>query len=799
LTDSRGLLWIATDKGINIYNPFTKQFSYITSADGLPSDEVVSLIEDNDGNIWAGTRNGLVCIYCRYSGQKPEYSLICFDITDGLPGSVCNSNAIFKDNNGIIYVGSTRGYAAFNPKEINFNKIIPQVRFTDLLIANQTIQPNRPYNGRVILNKSMVDLDEITLKYGETNFTVQFSALNFIHPEKNRYRYMLEGLDKQWTTNGTGAASYSNLNPGTYNLVVYASNNDNIWSTLPATLKITVKPPFWLSPWAYIIYCVLLISLIWLFLKFKLNQQKEKYEQAQKMLEINKVHEVDELKFKFFTNISHEFKTPITLILNPLEMLMKTPVYQEYKSTLDIMHKNAHNLYNMVSEILDFRKFDLNKMTLNCSQGDIIEFAKDVCLLFSSLAAEKSIKLTFTTDLQELQMEFDKEKMHKIITNLISNAFKYTEEGHIDVSIGISEQIYLKISDTGIGIEPEYRDKIFARFFRIEQADKNLPSGTGVGLHLVSEYVKLHGGEILLESTVGKGSVFTVLIPIQNSIIKKLKNQEIIYPENTGFTDEEKAGKKQVQPSHLPLLLAIDDNEDFCEFITNLFIDDYRVATADDGEEGYRSVLDLVPDIIICDVMMPKMDGYEFCRKVKEDMRISHIPIILLTAKSSEDSKYSGIEAGADDYISKPFNIDLLKLKIAKIIQKQKAFQKQFQKKIEITTSDVEIVSIDEKFVRKAVAIVEKNMSNPEFLVEDLCKEMGMSRVYFYKKILALTGKTPSQFIRFIRLKRAVDLLEKSRLFVNEIAYQVGFNEPKYFRKYFKEEFGVTPNEYKKK
>jgi signal transduction histidine kinase/DNA-binding response OmpR family regulator len=718
-----------------------------------------------------------------------------------LPGSVFNSNAIFKDNNGIIYVGSTRGYVAFNPKEITFNKVIPQVRFTDLLIANQAIQPNHPYDGRVVLNKSIVDLNEITLKYGETNFTVQFSALNFIHPKKNRYRYMLEGLDKQWTeiTNGTGTASYSNLNQGTYNLVVYASNNDNVWSAVPATLKITVEPPFWLSPWAYIIYCILLISLIWLFLKFKLNQQKEKYKQAQKMMEIHKLHEVDELKFKFFTNISHEFKTPISLILNPLEMLIKSPVYQEYKSTLDIMYKNTNNLYNMVSEILDFRKFDLNKMTLNRSCGDIIEFAKDICLSFSPLAAEKSIKLTFTTDLQELQMEFDKEKMHKIINNLISNAFKYTEEGHIDVNVGVSEQMFLKISDTGVGIASEYRDKIFERFFRIEQADKSVPSGTGVGLHLVSEYVKLHGGEILLESTVGKGSVFTVRIPVQNAVVKKLKNQEIIYQGNTGyFPDEEKAGEKQVQSSHLPLLLAIDDNEDFCEFITNLFINDYRVVTASDGEEGYCSVLDLVPDIIICDVMMPKMDGYEFCRKVKEDMRVSHIPIILLTAKSSEESKYSGIEAGADDYISKPFNIDLLKLKIAKIIEKQKAFQNKFKKKIEIATSDMEIVSMDEKFVQKAVAIVEKNISNPDFLVEDLCKEMGMSRVYFYKKTLALTDKTPSQFIRFIRLKRSVDLLEKSQLFVNEIAYQVGFNEPKYFRKYFKEEFGVTPNEYKK-
>jgi len=357
----------------------------------------------------------------------------------------------------------------------------------------------------------------------------------------------------------------------------------------------------------------------------------------------------------------------------------------------------------------------------------------------------------------------------------------------------------LKISDTGIGIEPEYQEKIFERFFRIEHTDKNYQSGTGVGLHLVSEYVKLHEGEILLDSTVGKGSVFTVLIPAYNLTIKELKNQETIHnKEDILQQDEEKNDRKPVRNAHLPLLLVIDDNEDFCEFMTNLFIDDYQVITAYDGEEGYRIVLDRVPDIIICDVMMPKMDGFEFCRKIKDDIRISHIPVILLTAKTSQESTYSGIEAGADDYISKPFDIDMLKLKITKIIERQRKLQNKFRQKIDISPSDIEIVSMDEKFIQKAISIVEKNISNPNYLIEDLYKEMGMSRVYFYKKILALTDKTPSEFIRFIRMKRAADLLKKSQLFVNEIAYEVGYNEPKYFRKYFKEEFGVTPNEYKK-
>jgi signal transduction histidine kinase/ligand-binding sensor domain-containing protein/DNA-binding response OmpR family regulator len=812
MVDSRGLLWIATNKGINIYDSITKRFKYITVADGLPGNAVVSLVEDDEGNIWAGTRNGLACIYCKFQDRTLTYSLALFDANDGLPSSVFNSNAVFKDGDGLIYMGTINGYISFDPKEIVFNRNVPKPRFTDLIIANQTIRPNVEYNGRIIITQSITDLNEIILKQGETNFTILFSALNFIHPKKNRYKYMLEGLDKQWImiTNGIGAASYSNLNPGTYTLLVYAGNEDNVWSSNPMMLRIIVKPPFWLSWWAWVVYVVIAAFLIRLLIKYMLNKQKEEYEQAQRISEADKLHEVDELKLKFFTNISHEFKTPLTLIISPLQKLIKSPVYEMEKPTLDIMYKNANGLLSMVNEILDFRKFDLNKMSLNMSKGDMIEFTKEICMSFKSLAAEKSIKLTFTTYLQDLQMEFDGEKMHKIITNLITNAFKYTEEGQIDISVGISESVHdnnampskfmnLKVSDTGIGIEHKYLDKIFDRFFRIENTGKHNQPGTGVGLHLVSEFVKLHGGEVSVESAEGNGSVFTVLIPIRDSALKDSEVQDVIYSGTLASDDSlNNDSKKAVQQSNLPQLLIVDDNEDFCDFITDLFMNDYRITVANDGEEGYRIVLDQIPDIILCDVMMPKMDGYEFCRKIKDDMRTSHIPIILLTAKSSEESKYSGIEAGADDYISKPFNIDILKLKIAKIIEKQKILQNNFRKKIDISPNEIEIMSLDEKFVQKAVSLVEKNISNPDFRVEDLCKEMGMSRVYFYKKTLALTGKTPSEFIRLIRLKRATDLLEKSQLFVNEVALQVGFNEVKYFRKYFKDEFGVTPNEYKK-
>lgn len=813
IIDSRGLLWIATKKGINIVNPNTGRFKHITVDDGLPSNEVVSLVEDNSGDIWAGTGNGLVYVKCNSENQDLEYSLTLFDTNDGLPSPVFNPNAVFKDKTGQIYMGTTGGYVSFVPSRIVFNENAPSARFTDLIIANQIIKPNISYDDHVILNRSITDLNEITLNYNETNFTILFSALNLIHPLKSKYRYKLEGLDKQWTeiSNGKGIVSYSNLNPGTYRLIVHASNEDNIWASDPITLKIVVEPPFWFSWWAYVIYLVAVILLVRVFIEYKLRKQTEKYEQKKRMLEVSKLHEVDELKLKFFTNISHEFKTPLTLILSPLEKLMKSPIYKDDMQTLSIMYRNAKGLLNMVNEILDFRKLDQNKMTLNMSRGDIIEFTKEICTSFSSLAAEKSIKLTFTSYFQELKMDFDGDKMYKIIANLISNAFKYAEEGHIDVNVGIKDQnqnnhalavkqMCLKVTDTGIGIAPQYIDKIFDRFFRIENSDKRSQPGTGVGLHLVREFAKLHGGTVTVDSIEGQGSTFTVFIPIQDSVLADSEVQNVIYPGGVGSALETIEKKKEISSrSNLPLLLIVDDNEDFCDFITGLFSRDYQVISAHNGQEGYGFVLDKLPDIILCDVMMPKMDGYEFCRRVKDDINSSHIPIILLTAKSSDENKYSGIEAGADDYISKPFNIDILKLKIAKIVEKQKALQEKFQSKIDVSPSEVEIMSLDEKFVQKAISLVEVNMSNIEFRVEDLSKDLGMSRVCFYKKILALTGKSPSEFIRIIRLKRAASLLGKSQMYINEVALEVGFKEAKYFRKYFKDEFGVTPTEYKKK
>ncbi|MDD4991268.1 MAG: two-component regulator propeller domain-containing protein [Paludibacter sp.] len=811
LVDCRNQLWIATDNGINVYNPKTNSISYLKMANGLPTDQVVSLVEDNSGNIWAGTRNGLACIYCKTNPttHKYEYNVVSFDENDGLLSSILNQNAVFKNKQGKIYIGCTKGYTVFDPQTIHFNKIVPEPRFTEILIANDVLEPGAEHKNRVILDESITHKNRIELNYDDKNFTINFSALSYIHPEKNRYRYKLKGFDEDWleTKNGIGSATYSNLNQGTYQFIVYASNNDNVWSTKPLILEVVILPPFWLTWWAFIIYFLLGMLLLWYIVNFNLRKQKREFENAQRVREAKQLHEMDEMKFRFFTNISHEFRTPLTLIISPVEKLLREAKSDDEKSLLSIIHRNANGLLELVNQLLDFRKLDVQKDTLNLSVGDVVAFIKDICYSFTELANRKAINFSFSTSVSELRMEFDPEKMRKVISNLLSNAFKFTpNNGKIDVTIGLIQQLNdakqtlkITVADSGIGIPAKDLERVFERFYRVENAENGNQTGTGVGLHIVSEYVKLHNGDIGVESQPGKGSVFTFALPVTQHIHEEIISQNVQEEEIPEELTGEEAVLVEDHRSKLPLMLVVDDNEDFRNFISAMFTDSYRILKAEDGEIALKIILDKMPDLIICDVMMPNMDGFELCRMVKQDIRISHIPIILLTAKAGEENKYKGLEAGAEDYIAKPFNMEMLTLKVSRIIERQKKTRDQFKHKVDITTTDVEITSMDEKFVKKAVALVEENLSSSEFLVEDLCREMGMSRVYFYKKILSLTDKTPSEFIRFIRLKRAADLLEKSQLFVNEVAFQVGFNDPKYFRKYFKDEYGVSPNEYKKK
>jgi signal transduction histidine kinase/ligand-binding sensor domain-containing protein/DNA-binding response OmpR family regulator len=813
IMDKNEQLWLATDNGIAICSPEKNEASFLLAADGLPSEQITSLVEDDEGKIWAGTRNGLSCITPTIHDGKIFYAIVSFDEKDGLLSPICNPNAVFKNKDGHIYIGCTKGYVFFDPRSIPFNSNVPQPRFTALEIGNQIIRPTATYNNQVILKQAIACLDQLKLDYNKNSFTIHFSAFNFIHPEKNKYRYKLDGFDSEWISpkKGQNFASYANLNPGSYKLMVYSCNNDDLWTEQPIVLPIVIHPPFLLSWWAYLIYVFLILGILFFSMRFLLKRQRAKFEHTKRIIEARQIHEIDEMKFRFFTNISHEFRTPLTLIVNPVEKLLTEAHTAEEKNLLGVIQNNANSLLELVNQLLDFRRLDVQKEHLNVSMGDMVAYIKDICSSFSDLANKKNISLTVTTAITELQMEFDKEKVQKIIRNLLSNAFKFTPSGgKIDVNLTLVYQINssnrvlkIAVSDTGIGISDQHKDRIFERFYRVENPGLSSQSGTGVGLHMVSEYVKLHSGEVAVESQEGKGSTFTVTFPVAECAHEEIAAQNhsnVDRQEDKPMLPAHKAaGKSNSEDIGKPLLLLADDNDDFCSFITTLFKQSFRIITAADGVAAHDLVLNHLPDLIISDVMMPKMNGLDFCRLIKEDIRTSHIPVILLTAKASDESKVSGLEAGADDYISKPFNMEMLKLKVAQLVDRQKTLHEKFKNRIYISLSETSITPMDEKFVRKAVEIVEKNISNPDFSVEDLSREVGMSRVYFYKKILSLTAKTPSELIRFIRLKRVAELLEKSQLYINEVAFQTGFNDLKLFRKYFKDEFGATPTEYKKR
>ncbi|GBU07400.1 hybrid sensor histidine kinase/response regulator [Bacteroidales bacterium] len=810
IIDNKGHLWVASYNGILIYNFETKKLREINEANGLPSKQVMSIIEDDQGDIWAGTSNGLVHILKDNVYDNKVIQLNSFFENDGLPSLIFNRNAAYKSPSGKIFMGCAKGYISFFPSDIKSNTIVPKPQFTQLCIQNQEIEPAQKYKNRRIIDQSIVESSEITLAYDHKTFTIFFSALNYISAKKNKYKYKLKGFDEDWilSSNGVGSATYSNLKPGTYQLSVYASNNDGLWNEEPIRLTIIVRPPFWFSWWAYLIYTALFTLGIWYLLHFNLRKQERKFEQTQKLIEAKQLHEMDEMKFLFFTNISHEFRTPLSLIINPIEKLLAEEKIKENKFLLQMVHKNAKALLQLVNQLLDFRKLDVHKASLNSTNGDVVPFLQEICCSFSDLANQKSISLSFCSAMASLNMDFDSDKLKKITNNLLSNAFKFTHQGGtIDVNISlvkfISEDkkiLKLSIADTGIGISKENQEKIFDRFFRVKTPETANFTGTGVGLHLAAEFVKLHHGKIELNSILGQGSTFTVLIPATCSSIESYieRPKEIVAASEENLIEAISIENRLEVKPLFPLLLLVDDNEDFRNFMSTLFKDTFNIITAADGEIAHDMILKQIPDLIISDVMMPKIDGLELCRMIKRDLRISHIPIILLTAKTSDENKFSGIEAGADDYISKPFNYDFLILKVSRIMEKQKQKQEKLKKTINISPQEIDIESLDQKFIKKAIAIVEINLINASFGVEELGFEMGLSRVHFYKKILALTAKTPSEFIRILRIKRAAELLLKSQLYVNEVAIMVGFNDVKYFRKYFKDEYGISPSEFKK-
>ncbi|WP_347158393.1 two-component regulator propeller domain-containing protein [Pontibacter chitinilyticus] len=806
--DKYNNIWIGTSEGLDLYQEKQNTFTHFTTEDGLPSSSIISILEDDKSNLWLSTPNGISnAEISRAAGSagKVRITFRNFDELDGLQGKVFNENAALRTSKGELIFGGPNGYNLFYPHNIKVNTTAPRILFTDFQLFNRSVEVNKAIGGRIILPKSVSETKLITLKHDENVFSVEFAALNYFHPEKSRYKYKLEGFDKEWHTvdNLNRRVTYTNLDPGKYELKVLASNNDGIWNDKGTSVELAVLAPFWRTKEAFLLYFVLGIIILVVARKLELQRARSKFLVEQQRREAQQLHELDMMKIKFLTNVSHEFRTPLSLILAPIDKLLNSTTDQQQQQQFQMINRNAKRLLNLVNQLLDFRKIEVDEISFHPAEGNVVKFVQEAVYSFSDLSEKKNIALTFHSALEELQVSFDMDKMEKILFNLLSNAFKFTPEfGRIEVELGFFDNdsssegikiLEIKVKDTGIGIPKEKQAKVFERFFRDDVPDNILNQGSGIGLSITKEFVKVHGGIITVDSEPGKGSCFKVSLPVKELNYCVLPVAEMANSEEQQVVVEPVpvAGANSV-----PVVLLVEDNEDFRFYLKDNLQEHFTIIEAKDGKEGWQKALSHMPDLIVSDLMMPQLNGIEFCQKIKQDPRTSHIPFILVTAHASEEQKLKGLNIGANDYVTKPFNFLILFSRIKNLIKQNEQLQKVFERKISVQTTEEQIVSLDDKLIQNAIKVVEENLSEPDFSVEALSKELAVSRVHLYKKMVAITGQSPVEFIRKIRLKHAAQLLEKSQLTVAEVAYKVGFNNRKYFTKYFKDEYKILPSLY---
>jgi signal transduction histidine kinase/ligand-binding sensor domain-containing protein/DNA-binding response OmpR family regulator len=810
--DSRGLLWIGTKNGLFVFNRYSMHVQAFTVESGLSSDMVQSILEDREHNMWIATNRGLTKVKVSTSAQKAGYfyNLTGYDSSDGLQGDMFNYNAAYLSSRSELIFGGSDGYNIFTATDIRYNHNAPRIRATDFSIYNQSLHPGQSYKGRVILRQSITKTREINLHYTDNYFTVAFAALDYCMPGRSRYYYKLEGFNAQWleTGNDSRKVTYTNLNPGSYTLFLKAVNNDGVESNEPLVIKINIAPPFWLTLWAWMAYGFLAVTGVAVGIWQLHRRSERKLSSARERMKVTQQLEMDEMKLRFFTNVSHDFRTPLTLILSPLDELLSR-ARDEEKELIGIIRRNATHLLTLVNQLLDFRRLDGGAPVLSESLGDITVFVGQQIELFEQGMARRGISITYNPDVDRLHMLFDAEKMSKALINILSNAYKFTPQGgSISVTLSQTDRSHIRIdiTDTGIGIPEDELGRVFERFYQVRRgaADNNY-QGSGIGLHISREFIALHGGEIWAERNHPQGSRFVITLPIRKGDITPAIPPALTEPLTDAICEpicdticdgEDDAFDREFRLNNTNRLLIVEDSRELLDLIAARFAPLYTVLTATDGNGGLAVAVREMPDLILSDVMMPVMDGVEMSRRIKGDIRTSHIPIILLTAKTGEESKLEGLRAGADDYITKPFNQDILEVKVHNLIEATRRRREIIGRRIRIEPSRISVGSIDDRLIERAIEYTEINMADDRLSVRELSRELGMSRVQLYKKLLSLTGKTPIEFIRIIRLKRAAQLLADSSLSVSEIAYRVGFNNPKYFRKYFRDEFGVLPSRY---
>ena len=800
--DSNKNLWVADyTTGINL---FDRKECEVTASyglkDGLAHNAIQGILEDDHENLWIGTDVGL----SKFSIEKRKFRN--YTIADGLPANRFLWPSC-KDVNGTMYFNTEAGLISFHPDSIVDDQIPPKVVLSSVSLFNR---PDEKLDYKGFIS----ELKQITLPYDQNDLRFDYVGLHFSEPLKNNYKYILENFDKDWVDAGKQRnATYTNLNPGEYVFRVKAANKDGIWNEEGASIKIIILPPLWATTWAYGIYTLIAISIIYFTWRLQLKRIRIMHDYEMSRFEAEKMHEVDEIKSRFFANISHEFRTPLTLIFGPAKDISEKTQEAETKKGISIIKRNATRLYGLVNQLLDLSKLEAGRMKLEACEQNIIPLLKGIFLSFTSFAERKKIKLRFNSMEENINVYIDKDKVEKITNNLLSNAFKFTPEGgKIEFTVEkLINEVEIKITDNGIGIPKERIGKIFDRFYQVDGSHTREGEGTGIGLALTKELVDLHKGSIMVESREGEGTTFRILMPLgkdflkPEEIIEKESNDkpEAVFEESEpapeSYREKEETEIDILPDTDKPVLLIAEDNSDVRSYIISHLEGNYRIREAKDGEAGLRQALEYIPDLIISDVMMPKMDGFEMCSKIKTDERTSHIPVIMLTAKATREDKIEGYETGADDYIMKPFEPEELKARIRNLIEQRKRLHEHFKKNGIFELDQTRIASVDKKFLENVFNIITENIPNASFNVESLTQKLNLTRAVLHRKIVSLVGQPPVELIRRIRLTRAADLIQKKSGNISEIALDVGFNNPAYFSESFKKQFGITPSEYSQK
>ncbi|MBS7229639.1 response regulator [Flavobacterium psychroterrae] len=801
--DSQKKIWVGTKaKGLHYFDG--KKFNKINLRVGnTVITSIHSILEDDDKNLWISTNQGII----KYS--TTQKTVVIYDQKDGLASNEFNDNSALKLDSNQFYFGSPSGATYFDAGKISLNQYAPQVLITNLKIKNETIHPNDLVG---VLEKSIGYTKTITLDYDKANFSIDFSIPNYIRSKNNEYSYRLVGLENNWTTTKNTEAIFAIQNPGTYTFEVRGANNDGVWNKVPTTLTVIVNPAPWRSIWAFLLYAIIiglgLYGLIWIMKSKARLKQKLELE----YLETKRIEENNQAKLDFFTNISHEFRTPLTLILGPLQQILANynGTNEMYKKLL-VIEGSANHLLSLINRLMDFRKLENHQVMLESAEGNIVKFTKEIFLSFIEYAKDGGYTYTFESSEEEIPVYFDRYKLERVFYNLISNAFRYTPKGgniHLKISHD-NENLFIAVEDSGAGIAEEYKDKIFDLFFEVpmhNNVKKNYNKGTGIGLSIVKNIVKLHKGNIEVTNKQTEGAVFTVTLPLgrehllDNEIITDFKISDDISQYNVQLERSEIAEPDDIDDfvvnDEKQTILIVEDHKVLRSFMKNLLKEDYNIIEAENGKVAFEKAVQQIPNLIISDVIMPEMVGTELCSKIKENLKTSHIPVILLTSRTSLVYKFEGLESGADDYISKPFNLIEFKLRVKNLLNSTERLKNKFSSEDNFIPSEITVSSLDEELLKKAFKIVEENISNEQFDIPFFCTELGVSRTMLFLKVKAWTNFTPNEFIHEIRLKRAAQLLEQNKLNVSEVSYKVGFNNPKYFSKCFQKKYGETPTQF---